>query len=221
VLSDADVDRAAEACVAGRLLNTGQSCIAAKRFVVSAPVLEPFTERIVESLRTKRFGDPLQDDSVDLGPLARRDLRDVLHEQVRGSVARGARLLLGGEVPPSPGFFYPPTVLAEVRPGAPAYHEETFGPVAAILPAANDEEAIAIANDTSFGLGAAVFTRDRERGERLARERLAAGTVFVNDFVRSDPRLPFGGIKDSGWGRELSVWGIREFVYPKTIAVAP
>lgn len=221
VLSDADVDRAAEACVAGRLLNTGQSCIAAKRFVVSQAVLSSFTERVVESFRNKRWGSPLADESVDLGPLARRDLRDSLHAQVRSSVDSGAKLLLGGAVPDDPGFFYPPTVLGDVHRGAAAYHEETFGPVAAILPAKNDEEAIAIANDTSYGLGAAVFTRDPERGEAIARERLEAGSCFVNDFVRSDPRLPFGGVKESGWGRELSVFGIREFVYPKTVAVAP
>ncbi len=221
VLSDADVDRAAEACVAGRLLNTGQSCIAAKRFVVSQAVLSSFTERVVESFRNKRWGSPLADESVDLGPLARRDLRDSLHAQVRSSVDSGAKLLLGGAVPDDPGFFYPPTVLGDVHRGAAAYHEETFGPVAANLPAKNDEEAIAIANDTSYGLGAAVFTRDPERGVAIARERLEAGSCFVNDFVRSDPRLPFGGVKESGWGRELSVFGIREFVYPKTVAVAP
>jgi succinate-semialdehyde dehydrogenase/glutarate-semialdehyde dehydrogenase len=221
VLADADVDRAASACVAGRLLNTGQSCIAAKRFVVSRAVLGPFTERVVEAMRGKRWGDPLADEGVDLGPLARRDLRDALHEQVRASVARGARLLLGGHVPDSPGFFYPPTVLADVGPGMPAYAEETFGPVAAILPAKDDEEAVAIANDTPYGLGAAVFTSDPARGERIAHRALEAGSCFVNDFVRSNPRLPFGGVKDSGWGRELGAHGLREFVYAKAVTVAP
>ncbi|MFN8176715.1 MAG: NAD-dependent succinate-semialdehyde dehydrogenase [bacterium] len=219
VLSDADVDRAVDACVTARLLNGGQSCISGKRFVVSRAALAPFTEGVVETMRTKRWGDPLADETVDLGPLARRDLRDVLHAQVRGSVARGARLLLGGEVPDSPGFFYPPTVLADVAPGMPAYDEETFGPAAAILPAEDDEAALAIANDTAYGLGAAIFTRDVARGERLARERLEAGSCFVNDFVRSDPRLPFGGVKESGWGRELSAWGIREFVYAKSLVI--
>ena len=220
VLADADVDRAVQACVTGRLLNSGQSCISAKRFVVSRPVLDAFTEGVRESLRGKRWGDP-RDDGVDVGPLARADLRDALHVQVEGSVARGARLLLGGTVPDSPGFFYPPTLLADVREGMPAYHEETFGPVAAILPAEDDADALRIANDTVFGLGAAVFTSDRERGARLAAETLEAGTCFVNDFVRSDPRLPFGGVKDSGWGRELGAWGMREFVVPKTVVVAP
>jgi succinate-semialdehyde dehydrogenase/glutarate-semialdehyde dehydrogenase len=220
VLADADVERAAEVCVTARLLNGGQSCIAAKRFVVSRAVLASFTEQVVERMRAKRWGDPLADATVDLGPLARRDLRDALHAQVERSVARGARRLLGGDVPGSPGFFYPPTVLADVRPGMPAYDEETFGPVAAILPADSDEDALAIANDTSYGLGAAVFTSDAARGETIARERLEAGTAFVNDFVRSDPRLPFGGVKESGWGRELSAWGIREFVYPKAVVIA-
>ena len=220
VLSDADVERAAEVCVTARMINGGQSCISAKRFVVSKPVLATFTERVVEGMRSKRWGDPLADESVDLGPLARRDLRDALHAQVEASVARGARLLLGGAVPDSPGFFYPPTVLADVRPGMPAYDDETFGPVACILPADSDEAAIVIANDTNYGLGAAVFTRDASRGEAIARDRLEAGSCFVNDFVRSDARLPFGGVKASGWGRELSAWGIREFVYPKTLVVA-
>jgi succinate-semialdehyde dehydrogenase/glutarate-semialdehyde dehydrogenase len=221
VLSDADVERAAEVCVTARLINGGQSCISAKRFVVSKPALATFTEHVVERMRSKRWGDPLADETIDLGPLARRDLRDALHAQVQTSVARGARLLLGGAVPDSPGFFYPPSVLADVRPGMPAYDDETFGPVACILPAADDEAAIAIANDTTYGLGAAVFTRDAARGEAIARDRLEAGSCFVNDFVRSDPRLPFGGVKESGWGRELSAWGIREFVYPKTLVVAP
>lgn len=220
VLADAEVDRAVAACTAGRLLNSGQSCIAAKRFVVTRAVLPRFTEGIVETFRAKRWGDPAED-GVDVGPLAREDLRDALHDQVTRSVARGARLLLGGAVPERPGFFYPPTVLSDVGPGMPAYDEETFGPVAAILPAADDADALRIANDTAFGLGAAVFTADRARGERLAAEVLEAGAVFVNDFVRSDPRMPFGGVKDSGWGRELSEWGMREFVVPKSVAVAP
>jgi succinate-semialdehyde dehydrogenase/glutarate-semialdehyde dehydrogenase len=219
VLSDADVDHAVEASVTARLLNSGQSCISGKRFVVSKSVLAAFTEGVVERMRTKRWGNPLEDESVDLGPLARLDLRDTLHAQVQASVARGARLLLGGTVPDSPGFFYPATVLDGVRPGMPAYDEETFGPAAAILPAEDDEQALTIANDTAYGLGAALFTRDVARGERLARERLDAGSCFVNDFVRSDPRVPFGGVKDSGWGRELSAWGIREFVYPKALIV--
>jgi succinate-semialdehyde dehydrogenase / glutarate-semialdehyde dehydrogenase len=218
VLADADLPAAVEACVKSRLVNSGQSCIAAKRFVVVEPVREDFERLMVERMAAAKVGAPLED-GVVVGPLARRDLRDELHQQVVRSVAAGARLLLGGEVPPGPGAFYPPTVLAGVRPGMPAYEEELFGPVAAILPAADEADAIRIANDSVFGLGAAVFTRDQARGERIAARELAAGCCFVNDFVRSDPRLPFGGIKESGYGRELAGAGIREFVNVKTVWV--
>lgn len=218
ILADADLELAAKAAVASRLNNTGQSCIAAKRFIVVEEVREEFTERVVALMKSKTFGDPLRGD-FDLGPLARIDLRDELHGQVVRTVDAGADLLLGGVVPPGPGAFYPPTVLANVRRGMPAYVEETFGPVASILPARDEEDAIAIANDTLFGLGAAVFTRDTARGERIAAMRLEAGSCFVNDFVRSDPRLPFGGIKSSGYGRELAENGIREFVNVKTVWV--
>ena len=217
VLADADVELAAETCVTSRLINGGQSCIAAKRFIVVAPVLAEFTERAAELLKSKTWGDPRG--AVDLGPLARGDLRETLHAQLQKSVERGARLLLGGELPEGPGAFYPPALLDGVRKGMPAFDEETFGPLAAIVPARDEDEALALANDSSYGLGAALFTRDIERGERLARERLDAGSCFVNDFVRSDPRLPFGGIKDSGFGRELAAFGMREFVNVKTVVV--
>ncbi len=219
VLEDADLDLAAETCVSSRLINSGQSCIAAKRFVVVRPILDAFTERYVEKMRAKKTADPFED-GVDVGPQARRDLRDELHRQVQESVARGANLLLGGAAPDGPGAFYPPTVLADVKPGMPAYDEELFGPVAAIIAAEDEADAIRIANDSVFGLGAAVFTRDVERGQRIAVEELEAGSCFVNAFVKSDPRLPFGGIKESGYGRELSVFGIREFVNIKTVYVA-
>ncbi len=219
VLEDADVDLAAETCVAARLINTGQSCIAAKRFIVVASIRKAFEERVVELMRAKKMGNPLYE-STELGPLARQDLRDRLHDQVTRSLQAGARLLLGGTIPEGPGAFYPPTVLTDVKPGMAAFEEETFGPVAAIVEAQDEEEAIALANRSPFGLGAAVFTRDRERGERIARERLEAGLCFVNAFVQSDPRLPFGGIKQSGYGRELGVFGIREFVNIKTVCVA-
>jgi succinate-semialdehyde dehydrogenase/glutarate-semialdehyde dehydrogenase len=215
VLADADLALAAETCVASRLINGGQSCIAAKRFIVVEPVRREFTERVVAVMRAKTMGDPRT--AVDLGPQARVDLRDALHTQVCQSVERGARLLLGGEPAPGPGFFYPPSVLADVAPGQAAYGEELFGPVAAILGARDEAHALELANDTRYGLGAAVFTRDIERGIRLAKDVLQAGSVFVNDFVRSDPRLPFGGIKDSGFGRELGEFGLREFVNVKTI----
>ena len=219
VLAGADVERAAESCVASRLINTGQSCIAAKRFIVVDAVRALFTEAVVERMRAATQGAPLKQPDVALGPLARADLRDELAAQVDGSVARGARLLLGGRVPKGEGAFYPPTVLDQVRPGQPAFDEETFGPVAAIVPARDEEQAFALANASPYGLGAALFTADAERGALLAERRLAAGSVFVNDYVRSDPRLPFGGIKASGYGRELGSFGLREFVNVKTVCV--
>ncbi len=218
VLADADIERAAAVCAAARLINSGQSCIAAKRFVVERAVLEPFTALFVEHMRAARVGDPLAEET-QVGPLARVDLRDELHAQVQASIARGARCLLGGEIPPGPGVFYPPTVLTDVAPGMPAWEEELFGPVAAIIAAADAEDAVRIANDCRFGLGAAVFTEDAARGERLAAEELEAGCCFVNAAVRSDPRLPFGGVKASGYGRELSHYGLKEFVNIKTVWV--
>lgn len=218
ILEDADVAQAAAICAKSRLINSGQSCIAAKRFIVVEAVREPFEQLLVEHMRAARVGDPM-DEGTEVGPLARHDLRDALHRQVQESLQRGARLLLGGVIPEGPGAYYPPTVLTDVPKGAPAYEEELFGPVAAVIPVRDEAEAIQVANDTVFGLGAAVFTRDEARGERIAREALEAGCCFVNDFVRSDPRLPFGGVKESGYGRELSVFGIREFVNIKTVFV--
>lgn len=219
VLADADVEAAASACVTSRLINGGQSCIAAKRFIVEEPVRERFTKRVVELMSEKKMGDPLGGEDPDLGPMARVDLRDELHRQIERSVAAGAKLLLGGSVPDRDGAWYPPTVLADVRPGIPAFTEETFGPVASLITARDEDDAVAIANASPYGLGAAVFTGDRTRGERIAREKLDAGCCFVNDFVKSDPRLPFGGIKESGYGRELSIFGIREFVNVKSVFV--
>jgi succinate-semialdehyde dehydrogenase/glutarate-semialdehyde dehydrogenase len=218
VLEDADLESAAETCVTSRLINTGQSCIAAKRFIVVEPVRAQFEQLILAKMRTRQLGDPLEE-GVPLGPLARRDLCLSLQAQVDASVAAGARILLGGNYKEPVTAFYPVTILTDVRPGQAAYHEEMFGPVAAVIGARNEAEAIRVANDTSFGLGAAVFTRDRARGERIATVDLEAGCCFVNDFVRSDPRLPFGGIKQSGYGRELAAFGIREFVNIKTVAV--
>lgn len=219
ILEDADLEKAASICAESRLLNSGQSCIAAKRFIVPESRSREFTEFFVRELVSRKTGDPL-DEETDIGPLARRDLRDELHGQVARSVALGAALVTGGAVPAGPGAFYPPTVLSGVAKGMPAHDEELFGPVAAVIPVGDEEEAIRVANDTSFGLGAAVFTRDLERGERIAATRLDAGACFVNSFVKSDPRLPFGGIKESGYGRELSIFGIREFVNIKTVSVA-
>jgi succinate-semialdehyde dehydrogenase/glutarate-semialdehyde dehydrogenase len=166
-----------------------------------------------------KMGDPM-DESTSIGPLTRRDLRDALHHQVEASIAKGARALLGGAVPNNPGAYYPPTVLTDVCKGMPAYDEELFGPIAAIIPTKDEEQAIAVANDTVFGLGGGVITRDLARGEQIAAERIESGSVFVNDVVRSDPRLPFGGVKESGYERELSSYGIKEFVNIKTVVVA-
>ena len=218
ILEDADLDLAVETCVTSRLMNGGQSCIAAKRFIVVEPARNEFERRFVEKMASKKMGDPLQE-GIDLGPLAREDLRNELHKQVVISVEKGASLLLGGTTPDMEGAFYAPTVLTDVAPGMPAYDEEMFGPVAAIIPAKDEAAAIRIANDTIFGLGAAVFTRDLKRGERIATQELEAGSCFVNTFVKSDPRLPFGGIKESGYGRELSAFGIREFVNIKTVYI--
>lgn len=218
VLADADLELAVAACVTGRLQNTGQSCIAAKRFIVVAEIYDEFQERLLQAMSEKTFGDPY-DENMDLGPMAKESLRDELHDQVVRSIEAGAKCLLGGEIPDRPGAFYPPTLLTQVGAGMPAYHEELFGPVATLIRASDEAEAIMIANDTPFGLGAAVFTSDLDHGTDIARRELHAGACFVNDFVRSDPRLPFGGIKESGYGRELGVFGIREFVNIKTVYV--
>ena len=217
MLEDADLDHAVQTCGTSRLINSGQSCVNAKRFVVVEPLVAAFTERFVALMKTKKMGDPLTD-GTDVGPQARLDLRDDLHKQVRESVAKGATLLLGGEIPSGKGSYYPPTVLADVKPGMPAYDEELFGPVASIIKAKDEQDAVRIANDTIFGLGAAVFTKDLARGERLARD-LDAGCTFVNALVASDPRLPFGGIKESGYGRELGSYGIKEFVNMKMVYI--
>lgn len=218
ILDDADLQRAVDICVSARLINSGQSCVAAKRFIVTRTHAAEVERLFVEIMGAKRMGDPIAE-VVDVGPQARHDLRDDLHQQVETSVARGARILLGGVKPQGPGAFYPPTVLADVRKGMPAYDEELFGPVAAIIVADDEAQAIALASDSCFGLGAAVFTNDIERGIRVAANDLDAGACFVNTFVRSDPRLPFGGIKESGYGRELGPWGIKEFVNVKTVYV--
>ncbi|MEZ4736200.1 MAG: NAD-dependent succinate-semialdehyde dehydrogenase [Caldilineaceae bacterium] len=218
ILEDADLETAVSTCVNSRLINSGQSCIAAKRFIVVQSRRDEFEKLFVDKMRNARMGDPF-DEATEVGPQARHDLRDDLDQQVQQSIRRGARCLLGGEIPIGQGAYYPPTVITDVQAGMPAYEEELFGPVAAIIPVADEQEAIRVANATSFGLGAAVFTQNVERGRRIATEELAAGACFVNTFVKSDPRLPFGGIKESGYGRELSRYGIKEFVNIKTVYV--
>lgn len=218
ILEDADLEKSAETCVTSRLINGGQSCIAAKRFIAVEAIYDKFKKLFVEKMAAKKMGDPF-DETNDLGPQASIALRNELHEQVKKSIEKGAKLLLGGILPELTGAYYPPTVLTGVLPGMPAYDEELFGPVAALIKAKDEKDAVRIANDSIFGLGAAVFTNDIQRGERIAKEELNAGCCFVNDFVKSDPRLPFGGVKESGYGRELSVFGIREFVNVKTVYV--
>jgi succinate-semialdehyde dehydrogenase/glutarate-semialdehyde dehydrogenase len=219
ILEDADLELAAETCVNSRLINGGQSCIAAKRFIVVNSIEKEFTRLFLQKMQAKKMGDPLQD-GIDIGPQARIDLRDELHKQVEKSIARGAKCLLGGKIPAGAGAYYPPTILTKVKKGMPAFDEEMFGPVAAIISAKDEADAIALANDSIFGLGAAVFTKDKKRGENIAATQLEAGSCFVNSLVKSDPRLPFGGIKQSGYGRELGMFGIHEFVNIKTVFVA-
>ncbi|HZK92844.1 MAG TPA: NAD-dependent succinate-semialdehyde dehydrogenase [Prolixibacteraceae bacterium] len=218
ILEDADILKAASLCVTSRLINAGQSCIGAKRFIVADKIYDAFEAEFVRLMSEATYGDPL-DSETRIGPLARPDLRNELHQQVENSRKLGATVLLGGFIPEGKAAFYPPTVLTNVVPGMPAYHEELFGPVAVLFRFKTEEEAIRIANDTVFGLGAAVFTSDVKKGKSLAEKGLEAGCVYVNDFVKSNPRLPFGGIKESGYGRELSAVGIREFVNIKTILV--
>ncbi|ATN85916.1 NAD-dependent succinate-semialdehyde dehydrogenase [Coxiella burnetii] len=210
--------KAAEACVESRLSNSGQSCIAAKRLIIVENVYDEFKALVIEKAQSYRMGDPLKKET-ELGPLARSDLRDTVHGQVRESIDKGALLETGGEIPESKGFYYPPTVLSGVRAGQPAFDDEVFGPVIALIRAKDEKHAIEIANNSKFGLGAAVFTNDNERGEKIAASELQAGTCVVNTFVKSDPRLPFGGVKHSGYGRELAAEGIRSFMNVKTVVV--
>ena len=221
VLADADVKTAAKVACRARNQNNGQSCIAAKRFIVAEPIADEFEELFTSAVAALKVGDPM-DRANQVGPLARADLIDDLERQVKESVKKGARVLTGGKrLDKGPGgYFFEPTVLAGVRPGMPVYHEETFGPVAAVIRVRDAEEALRVANDSEFGLGASVWTNDIERGEMLA-ERVEAGLVFVNGMVASDARLPFGGVKKSGYGRELSSYGIREFTNIQTVWVGP
>ena len=218
ILEDADIEEAADICVNGRLKNSGQSCVAAKRFIVMKGIRKPFEQAMARKMEAAVWGDPMSDGTI-VGPMARHDLRDQLHRQVVKSIEMGAKLLCGGYVPDSPGAYYPPTVLTNVKKGMPAYEEELFGPVAAIIEAKNEADGIRIANDSIYGLGGGIISKNRAHAEQLAVNEINAGSCFINDFVHSDPRLPFGGVKDSGYGREIGSFGIREFVNVKTIYV--
>jgi len=218
ILEDADLDDAAACCVDLRMLVSGQVCVSPKRLIAVDEVYAAFEERVVERTRSFHMGDPLLESSR-LGPLARADLRDHLHAQVQRTVDMGASCVLGGEIPEGPGFFYPATVLRDIPEPSPARREELFGPVVCLVRARDEQDAIRIANDTPYGLGAAVFTEDIARGTRIATEELEAGVCSVNTFVASDPRLPFGGIKQSGYGRESALEGIRELCNIKTINI--
>lgn len=218
VLKDADMDITIPACYTAKMINNGQSCIAGKRYIVVKEVAEEFTFRLLQKFKAVKMGDPMDRD-IDLGPMARMNLRDELHDQVSRSLQSGAKALLGADIPQLPGAFYPITLLTEVKESSPAFIEELFGPVAPIIIAEDEDDAIRLANQTVFGLGGAVFTRDTEKGEYIAKKLIQAGSCFVNAFVKSDPRLPFGGINESGYGRELSKQGIIEFLNIKTVYV--
>jgi len=215
LLEDADMEKAVKTAVTARMINQGQSCIAAKRFIVVESRAAEFEDRVKHALESLKMGDPL-DPETDIGPLARKDIADEIDQQVQRSIAAGARLVLGGKPANRPGCYYLPTLLSDVKPGMATYHEETFGPVISTISVKNEEEAISVANDSAFGLGGSVWTENLTRGEAVAR-RIETGAMFVNGLVKSDPRLPFGGIKKSGYGRELSEFGIREFMNVKTI----
>ena len=215
IFADADIDNAVNTAVTARLLNNGQSCIAAKRFIVVEDIADEFEKKFVEKMRAVKVGDPMEEET-ELGPLAREDLLIELNTQVEQSVKAGAEILTGGKRLDREGYFYPATILSNVKKGMPAYEQEMFGPVAAIIKAKNEEEAIKIANDSEFGLGASLWTSDIEKAKYLS-HNIESGSVFINGLVKSDPRLPFGGIKKSGYGRELSHYGIKEFVNIKTV----
>lgn len=218
ILEDADLNLAAEICVQSRLNNSGQVCIAAKRIIAVGDTFEALQPKIINQIKKYTLGNP-ELPTTTLGPMARADLRQTVHLQVTSSIALGAKLLLGGELPPGPGFFYPPTLLTEVKPEHPVFYEEVFGPVICLIRANNENEGIALANQTPYGLGAGVFTNDLQRGERIAVTQLKAGTCAVNTAVHSIPNLPFGGSKQSGYGRELGSYGLKAFLNIKTIQI--
>ena len=218
VLADADVQKAVKYCVQGRIYNAGQTCVAAKRFIVDDAVYDEFRDAYIEQMKKITYGDPTDDNTV-MGPMARKDLRDGLHEQVRQSIENGATCSLGGEIPEGPGYFYPATVLENVAPGQPAYDDELFGPVAALIRVSGEEEAMRVANDSPYGLGGGIFSRNEERALRLATDLFDTGMVNINGYNLAQPNLPFGGVKDSGHGREHGGFGMREFVNIKSVMI--
>ena len=218
VLEDADVDKAVKWCVQGRIYNNGETCVAAKRFIVVEKLYDKFKEAFVEKMKSIKAGDPTSEDS-DLGPMARKDLRDELHEQVENSVKKGAAVLCGGNIPDGDGYYYPATVLANVKPGQPAYDDELFGPVASLIKAKDDEDAMRIANDSRFGLGGGIFSEDVDKAVELASKHFDTGMVFINSFGLAQPNMPFGGVKNSGYGREHGGFGLKEFVNTKAINI--
>jgi len=219
VLDDADIDLAVKTCVQGRLYNNGETCVAAKRFIVVDAVYDQFKEAFVEQMKNIKAGDPTKEDS-DIGPMARKDLREKLHEQVEESVNKGAEILCGGKIPDGDGYYYPATVLANIEPGQPAYDDELFGPVASLIKAKDTEDAMRIANDSKFGLGGGIFSKDEAKAKELAQMHFDTGMVFINSFGLAKPNMPFGGVKDSGYGREHGSFGLHEFVNAKAVMMA-
>jgi len=218
VLEDADLDLAVETCTQARLVNNGETCVAAKRFIVVDSLYDEFRDRIVEKFSNSKAGDPM-DDSSDIGPLARKDLQEKLHEQVEESVKKGATISVGGKLPEGKGNFYPATILENVSEGQPAYDDELFGPVASLIRAKDQDDAMRIANDSRYGLGGAIFSKDEDKAIRLAREQFDTGMVYINGYGLANPALPFGGVKNSGHGREHGGFGIKEFVNIKGLHV--
>ncbi|MGA9588623.1 MAG: NAD-dependent succinate-semialdehyde dehydrogenase [Salegentibacter sp.] len=219
VLEDADLDLAVKTCVTGRLYNNGETCVAAKRFIVVDKVYDKFKEAFVEQMSNIKAGDPTSEES-DIGPMAREDLRDQIHEQVEQSVKKGANILCGGKKPEGDGFYYPATVLADLEPGMPAYDDELFGPVASLIRAKDDKDAMRIANDSRFGLGGGIFSKDEKKARELAKYHFDTGMISINSFALANPNMPFGGVKDSGFGREHGTFGVHEFVNVKSIMIA-
>lgn len=219
ILSDADVDLAAKECVKGRVINNGETCVSAKRFVVSANVYDEFRSKFIEGMKKIKSGDPMADDT-DVGPMAREDLRDKLHGQVQDSIKGGATLVLGGELPDGDGFFYPATILENPQPGTPALDGELFGPVATLIKAKDDEDAMRIANESQYGLGGGIFSRDEDKAIELAKLHFDTGMININGYHLAIPNLPFGGVKNSGYGREQGGFGIKEFINVKAVMIA-